>query len=166
LSKIQRVTTLADRHWAGEKSPACGRAVFSCCFYCKGCVKCQERSLDELVGMGALVFGESLKVALALLHEGGVFGIGHPTHHALVTLGAHLRGELAATLDRGVACRGSCCGGGSVTHIGILYRPAGTHLDETVMNGAHGHDIYLFFSRSMKTESGVFLRNSFLFKCD
>jgi hypothetical protein len=34
------------------------------------------------------------------------------------------------------------------------------------MNGAHGHDIYLFFSRSMKTESGVFLRNSFLFKCD
>ena len=39
LSKIQRVTTFADRHWAGEKSPARGRAVFSCCFYCKGCVK-------------------------------------------------------------------------------------------------------------------------------
>ena len=72
LSKIQRVATLADRHWAGEKSPARGRAVFSCCFYCKGCVKCQERSLDELVGMGALVFGESLEVALALLREGGV----------------------------------------------------------------------------------------------
>ena len=40
LSKIQRVAALADWRWAREKSPACGRAVFSDCFHCKGTVKC------------------------------------------------------------------------------------------------------------------------------
>ena len=86
------------------------------------------------------MFREGLEVALALLREGGVFGIGHPAHHAFVAFGAHLRGEFAAALDRGIARRGGCCGGGSVTHTGILYRPNPTYADEDARDGIPAKD--------------------------
>jgi hypothetical protein len=46
-------------------------------------------------------------------------------------------------LDRGIARRGSCCGGDSVTHTEIFYRPDPTHDDETVMNGTTDFSVML-----------------------